>query len=90
VKPSLPNNSPVLARKLRRLAERLGSQVKLGEATGINHNSIVRYVSGETEPRASALGRIAMATGVSVDWLLAPEPPSAFRTIVRIKREVRS
>lgn len=40
------------------------------EITGISKNTLVRYETGQVIPKLEIVGRIASATGYSVDWIL--------------------
>ena len=63
---------------IRERREALGlSQTELAEAVGISAKSLSRYESGEREPRASDLVKIADALGCSVELLVNPPVPKA-------------
>ena len=58
---------------IRERREALGlSQTELAEAVGISAKSLSRYESGERDPRASDLVKIADALGCSVELLVNP------------------
>jgi transcriptional regulator with XRE-family HTH domain len=46
------------------------SQPTLGAVAGLDPSAISRYERGATEPRAESVRRLAIALGVSADWLL--------------------
>lgn len=61
---------------IRERREALGlSRTELAEAVGISAKSLSRYESGEREPRASDLVKIADALGCSVELLVNPTAP---------------
>ena len=45
------------------------SQEELAEAVGIDPRSISRYETGKSTPKLKVARRIAVALGVTVDWL---------------------
>ena len=50
-------------------------QTDLSNETGLNKSTISRYVSGECEPKADAIGKLASALGVSEMWLWGDDVP---------------
>lgn len=80
--------------RLKQLRESHGlSQRQLSRLCGFADVMINRYESGETEPSAQALGKIASALGVSVDYLLGmtDQPlgaPAAPRELDAAEREL--
>jgi transcriptional regulator with XRE-family HTH domain len=79
----------IVGEKIARLAKAHGSVLSFARATGISKTTMARYAAAENEPKATAIRSIASTARVSVDWLVAPEPPGVFRTIVRVKAENR-
>lgn len=50
-------------------------QTDLSNETGLNKSTISRYVSGECEPKADAIGKLASALNVSEMWLWGYDVP---------------
>ena len=44
-------------------------QADLARATGLNTGTICRYISGEYEPKQTAINKLAIALGVAEMWL---------------------
>lgn len=72
-----------LPERIRVCATKVGSGDELARMTGIPRRTLENYLSGNSEPKAHAVGAIAAAAGVSTDWLLMgvhgpvhEEPPS--------------
>jgi transcriptional regulator with XRE-family HTH domain len=51
------------------------TQSQLGAACGISQGTISNYLRGKREPTGNQLRRMAMALGVTMDWLLTGEEP---------------
>ena len=51
------------------MAEAHLAQVELADRLYVSESIVSRWMSGETEPRLSALIRIAEVTGKPIDWL---------------------
>lgn len=49
----------------------------LAKATGINKSSVSRYLSGEYEPKQTAINKMAIALNVSEMWLWGYDVPKA-------------
>lgn len=65
---------PVYALRLRELRKaRNLSCRKAAERCGMSHGMVYFYESGQKEPKATALLRLAEFYGVSVDWILGRE-----------------
>lgn len=64
----------------QRFAEAIGSsgirQKDLAEHTNIREQTLSRYKTGERIPDSYELYRIAVALGVSIDWLLGIAEPN--------------
>jgi len=60
-----------LAMRIRQCADNIGSGDELARRTGIPRRTLETYLTGLAEPKASRLAAIAMAAGVSLDWLVA-------------------
>jgi len=58
------------AMKLRKI-----KQIRLAEATGVNHGTISNYMRGIYAPRGENLTKIADALGVSEAWLAGFDVP---------------
>ena len=57
--------------RLARIREQRGlSQAELAEMVSLNSQQIYRYENGRTEPDGEIVARIAVALGVSSDYLL--------------------
>ena len=61
-------------------------QTDLSNETGLNKSTISRYVSGECEPKADAIGKLASALNVSEMWLWGYDVPLE-RTDVQKKND---
>jgi len=62
-----------LTARIRQCAEIAGSGASLARTAGIPRRTLENYLSGDNEPKASALAAIAKATGVDSRWLLYGE-----------------
>jgi transcriptional regulator with XRE-family HTH domain len=70
-------------KKVARTADRLReamtdagkSQAELMRDTGLQRSAISRYLSGEYEPKALAVGKMARVLGVSEMWLFGYDVP---------------
>lgn len=62
--------------RIRECAQKIGSGDALARAAGIPRRTLENYLSGRSEPKASAVLAIAEAAGVSADWLLRGTPGS--------------
>ncbi len=63
-------------RALERLAEAGLRQKDLAEHTNVREQTLSRYKTGERIPDTYELYRIAVALGVSIDWLLGIDSPT--------------
>lgn len=74
--------APEVGRRIAEAADRMafGSFKEFAEAVGIGEKLLRGYLSGDTMPGARAIIRIALALGVSIDWLLmgTERTPAAF------------
>ena len=50
-------------------------QADLAKATGMNHSTISRYLSGQMEPKQKAIGLLAKALDVTEMWLWGYDVP---------------
>lgn len=64
-----------LAERIRECAGIVGSGDALAEQSGIPRRTLENYLSGKSEPKASALLAIAKSAGRSLDWLIAGDDP---------------
>lgn len=62
-----------IADRIRECAKKVGSGNELTRLTGIKRRTLEDYMTGTSEPKASALYAIAKAAKVSLDWLIAGE-----------------
>ena len=53
------------------------TQARLAREADLVPTDICRFETGRNEPRPKTLKRIAVALGVSTDWLLELEPAAA-------------
>ncbi|MFC7455028.1 helix-turn-helix domain-containing protein [Insolitispirillum peregrinum] len=60
-----------LCDRIKICAAMVGSGDALSKASGIPRRTLENYLSGRSEPKASALFAIAKSAGVSIDWLIA-------------------
>ena len=51
------------------------SQAELMRSTGLQRSAISRYLSGEYEPKALAVGKMARVLGVSEMWIFGYDVP---------------
>ena len=81
-------------KKIARTADRLREAMKdagktqadLMRDTGLQRSAISRYLSGQYEPKALAVGKMARVLGVSEMWLFGYDVPRA-RTAEQIKND---
>lgn len=60
-----------IPRRLKMARRRLGwSQIKLAEETGLKEITIQYYEQGRMVPGVTALRRISVVTGFSMEWLM--------------------
>lgn len=65
-----------LSARIRLCAQKVGSGDELSRRSGIPRRTLENYLSGRSEPKASAISAIAIAADVSTDWLITGlEPP---------------
>ena len=65
---------PTFKDRLNELFKELNlSQVSLSKKTGIAQSSLSEYLLGKKEPTISIVTKIAIALGISLDWLLLGE-----------------
>lgn len=77
-----------LGNKIRKSRDLAGfTQERLAEAIGVTRSSIAQYESGEKEPTIHHLADMAIALGVSADYLLGIERDSL--TMVQMSPEAR-
>ena len=62
-----------IADRIRECAKKVGSGNELARLTGIKRRTLEDYMTGASEPKASALFSIAKISGVTLDWLIAGE-----------------
>lgn len=63
--------------RLRKAREHAGfEQQQLSEISGISATSISALEKNKTQPRKSTLNLWALATGVSIDWILTGKAPT--------------
>ena len=80
--------------KVARIADRLReamndaekNQANLVRDTGLQRSAISRYLSGEYEPKALAVGKMARALDVSEMWLFGYDVPKS-RTVEQKKND---
>lgn len=60
-----------IADRIRECAKKVGSGNELARLTGIKRRTLEDYMTGASEPKASALFSIAKISGVTLDWLIA-------------------
>lgn len=62
--------SAQLGARIRQAADIIGGSSELADLIGVPRRTMADYVSGNTEPKASVLGRIATLTGTDLNWLI--------------------
>ncbi len=60
---------PALEKRLRKAAKNVGGIRSLSEKSGVSERTIAHWLKG-TEPKVRALTAVAVAAGVSVEWLI--------------------
>lgn len=70
-------------RRLRQAMEGAGGRTAVSNRSGIPERSLARYLSGESEPKRSTLGLLAITCGVSLDWLVLGDDLMARRVLDR-------
>ena len=65
--------SEVLASRLKEAVKQAGGNAVVAKRSDVPLSTLNTYLSGQTEPKATILKRIADATGKSVDWFLGAE-----------------
>jgi ribosome-binding protein aMBF1 (putative translation factor) len=81
---------PLLARVLGRLRQHMAdegiSQNSLAEKTGLKQGHISKLIRGES-PEASfyLIAKLALAAGVSIDWLVESAPSPVVRSVPSAK-----
>lgn len=64
-----------LAARLQVLVERAGGSGALSRKAGVPPSTLATYLSGEAEPKALRLARLAKAGNVTIHWLATGEGP---------------
>jgi len=73
--------------RIKECAQKVGGNKLLAEKSGVKLRTLGDYIAGNTEPKVSAAVDIAIAAGVSLDWLLtgkvlSPTPAQAATPVV--------
>lgn len=63
--------------RLRRAIRDAGGNQAVAARSGVPLGTVSNYVRGISEPKAAALGALAEACGVSLDWLVLDKAPQA-------------
>ena len=66
----LKQDASVLSKRLREVADLLGSQSELAKIVDKDRATVNRWIHGRADPNVDSLVAIARATGISVDYLL--------------------
>ena len=66
-------SKPDFAERLTALAKQKGGTAALAQSAGISKRTLEKWLSGETQPKADALKKIAKETGVDLNWLITGE-----------------
>lgn len=61
--------------RIRLTAQKIGSGDELSRRSGVPRRTLENYLSGRSEPKATALAAIAAAASVSLDWLIVGQEP---------------
>ena len=69
---------------LKVLEEKHVTQQQLADAVGISNVSVNRYISGERNPSAETVAKMAQALGVTTDTLLESEKSSSILPIITV------
>ena len=69
---------------LKVLEEKHVTQQQLADAIGISNVSVNRYISGERNPSAETVAKMAQALGVSTDTLLESEKSSSILPVITV------
>lgn len=62
-----------LSNRIRECAKIVGGGNELSRRTGIKRRTLEDYMTAKSEPKARALASIAIASEVSLDWLILGE-----------------
>lgn len=62
--------NPEMAARLRQATQEAGGPTAVSATSGVPLRNLQRYLAGDAEMKASAVARLAVATGVNVEWLL--------------------
>ena len=77
----------IFSERLKALMDELNiSQGKLCDLTGIGASSVSQYLSGKNTPGPERVKVLADATGVSFDYLMGYEAPTAKEQKVSVKK----
>ena len=69
---------------LKVLEEKHVTQQQLADAVGISNVSVNRYISGERNPSAETVAKMAQALGVTTDTLLESEKSSSILPVITV------
>jgi phage repressor protein C with HTH and peptisase S24 domain len=69
-----------LARRVAEAVDLAGGPAKILRKTGVSSSTYNRIIKGESEASAEKLGKIAEATGASLDWLILGRGAPKFGT----------
>ena len=66
---SVPTSRSEVGTRIKAVAEQLGTRVEAAEIAGISTDQLARYIVGEGEISLSPIAKLALAAGVSLDWI---------------------
>ena len=66
----LPDGGTQLGNRIKTAADAVGGLTSLADLVGLPRRTLADYASGSTEPKASALALIAIATRCDLNWLI--------------------
>lgn len=64
-----PIPAPGIGHRIGEVAALLGTRTSAYQVMGVSSAALQRYIKGENEPPFSALARLCVAAGASLDWL---------------------
>lgn len=67
---AVPSKAQQLGTRISDICDAVGGKKKLADMTGISESQLFRYIKGTSQPTAEPLAAIALAAGVSLDWLV--------------------
>jgi transcriptional regulator with XRE-family HTH domain len=84
----MKSDDNTLPDRIRKCVDLVGNGNEFSRITGINRRTLDYYLSGTSEPKATALAAIAEAAEVTLDWLITGKgDPSGAAVIAPLDME---